>query len=177
MPVSGVVPPSFPLCSVLSGEDLVKTFHACPLDNRRSWSTDRRRGGGLTETHVVHLANDLEARIRVERKPRLMKKTVRPRSPRLASGVEPNASLANPDEEASNSCGERYSRMGDASARLQHQTRDPSHRNVRAHTVSVDHDERTVQDIELSLLDEQNGGAIFDRDGVGRSDPRNRRPQ
>ena len=57
--------------------------------------------------------------------------------------------------------------MGDASARLQHQTRDPSHRNVRAHTVSVDHDERTVQNIELSLLDEQNGGAILDRDGVG----------
>ena len=42
---------------------------------------------------------------------------------------------------------------------------------MRAYTVSIDDDERSVKDIESSLFDEQDGGAILDRDGVGWRDP------
>ena len=43
-------------------------------------------GSGLAEPHVVHLANYLEVRIRIERKPRLVKKSVRSRTARLVFG-------------------------------------------------------------------------------------------
>lgn len=57
--------------------------------------------------------------------------------------------------------------MGDTSARFQHQACEPADGDMRADSGSVDHDERAVQDIEPSLLDEQDGRAILDRDGVG----------
>ena len=43
-------------------------------------------GSGLAEPHVVHLANYLEVRIRIERKPRLVKKSVRSRTARPVFG-------------------------------------------------------------------------------------------
>lgn len=71
---------------MLAGQHLVETLDPRPLDPAELihgpalWS-------GLAETHVVHLANNLQTRIRVERKARLMKKPIGTGSSRLAGGI------------------------------------------------------------------------------------------
>ena len=113
------------------------TWRTCPIG-----SSPRGRG--------THLADDPEARIRIEREPRLVKETVRPCAARLAGGVEPDAGLANPDQKTPDARGQRHRRVGDPSAGLQHQTRESAHRNVGTHAVSVHDDEGAVQDVEAS---------------------------
>ena len=159
---------------MLSSQHLVETLDTRPFDPAELVD-GTTLGSGLAESHIVHLTNYFETDIRIERKPRLMKKSVRPSAPRLARGVEADAGLANPHQKTTNSRRERNGRMGDTGARLQHQTRESSYRDMRAHAISVDHDEGAVQDIETSLLDKQDGGAILDRNGVGRHDSRRRR--
>ncbi len=96
-----------------------------------------------------------------------MKEPVGTGASRLAGRIEADPRLANPDQKAADPSRERNPRMRDASARLEHQTGNPAHGNMRSHSGSVDHDERAVQNIEPSFLDEQDGGAILDRDGAG----------
>ena len=103
-----------------------------------------------------------------------MKKAVCPSSTRLACRIEANAGLANPDQKTTDPCGERDGRVGDAGTGLQHQTRDASHRDVRAHSVPVYHNERAVEDVKPPFLNEQDGCAILDRNGVGWRYPRRR---
>ena len=173
LPMPGVVSPPLPLHSVLPGQHLVQTLYTRSLDppelidGPALWSR-------LAETHVVHLANDLETGVGIERKPRLMKKAIRAGSPRLTSRIEADARFANPDQQTSNSRRERDGRMGDASAWLEHQACESANRNVRTYTVSIDNDERSVKDVESPLFNEQDGSAILDRDGVGWRDSRHR---
>ena len=170
LPISGVVASSLPLHAVLPCQHLVETLHARSLDPAQLINGSAPRSG-LTETQVVHLANNLETRIRIKRKSRLMKETVCPCSTRLTSGVEPDAGLANPDQKTPDTCGQRHGRVGDPSAGLQHQTRESSHGNMGTHAVSVHHDEGAVQDIEASLLEEQDRRAILDGYGWGGAIP------
>ena len=86
LPFPRVVPASLPCDTVLAGQHLVEALHPCSLDPTKL--VDRAPpGSGLSEPHVVHFPDNLETRIRIECKPRLVKEPVRTGTSGLASGV------------------------------------------------------------------------------------------
>ena len=156
---------------MLTGRNLVETLHARALDATKLIDRPSLRSR-LSESQVVHLPDDFETRVRVQCQARLMKQSIGSRSPRLTRGVETNASLAHPDEQAADPCGEGDGCMGGTGARLQHQASKTTDRDVRANAISIHDDEGAVQDIEPPFLDEQDGCTILDRNGARRSNPR-----
>ena len=54
--------------------------------------------------------------------------------------------------------------MRHPSARLQHQAGHPAHRDVRPDAILVHDHERTVEHVDLTLLDEDDRHSVLDRD-------------
>ncbi len=57
----------------------------------------------------------------------------------------------------------RYTRSG-----FEHQTRDPTHWDMRTHAVFIDDDERAVEHVEMATFDVEDGQPFFDRKGFER---------
>ena len=152
-PIRRIVLAPLPPHAVLLVEHLVESLCA-----RAFYPTQLVDGstlrGRFSKSHVIHLAHHLEPGNRIEREARLVQKTIRPRATRLTRRIQPDASFANPDEEAAHPCCQSYRRVGNTRTRCKHQTRQPPNRNVRPHAGSIHEDDRTVENIEPPLLDE-----------------------
>jgi hypothetical protein len=159
--------PTLPFHTVLSGQDFVKTFYPGALNAAQltNGATLRR---GFAKTHVVHLADNSEASIRVESQPCLMKQAIGAGTSRLAGGIETDARFADPHQKAANPRGKGNRRVGNPRPRFQHQACQPTYGDVGANTGFIDNNEGAVEDIDLAPFDEQYGGTVFDRDGAGR---------
>ena len=98
-PLRGVVVARVPTHTVLAGEKFVHLPHAHPFDAAKLLHT-AAFGRLLLEAQRIHLAYDFQSRRVIQGQLRLIEKPVGPRPSRLARGVEPDARLAHPDEEA-----------------------------------------------------------------------------
>ena len=153
IPITGIVAPSFPSHAVLAGQNLVEPFDPCPFYATQLFHGPTLRRG-FAEAHVVHLADHPQTGIRVERKARLVKQSVRPCTTRLTGGIEPHTGLADPNEEAAHAGRQGHRSVGDTCSWLEHQASKPTHRNVCAHAFPVDDDKRSVEYIEATFFDE-----------------------
>jgi hypothetical protein len=66
---------------------------------------------------------------------------------RLAGGVEPDTPFSHPDEETAHPRGKRDGGVTDACSGFQHQTGEPTDRNLSPYTVDVDQHEGAVQHV------------------------------
>ena len=98
------------------------------------------------------LRTTFQPRIIVQRQLRLIQQPVSPRPARLTRSIQPNTTVANPDEQTPHSRSQRHRRMRHPRPRLQHETRHPPTGNVRPHAVLVHDHERTVKDVEVPLF-------------------------
>ena len=152
---------------VLPGHHFVEALDSGAFNSTQLFNGSLLRSR-FAKAHVVHLANDFEARVRVKGKTSLVKQPVGTRSPWLANGIESHAGLANPNKKTANARSKSHGSVRYARPRFQHQACQTTHGNVSSHSASVNYDKRAVQNIKLALFDEQNRGAILDGDWTRR---------
>lgn len=118
----------------------------------------------LTEPHSIHCANYPKPCCLIKRRLRLKKKAICSRPTRLPCCVEPDAGLTDPDQKATNPCRKRDRSVRDADTWLQHQARQPTNRDLYPRTILVDEHECPIDDIDLTVLKENNRRAFLQGD-------------
>jgi len=165
VPGFGVVAAARPLHAELLRQQLVAAPHARAFDATQL--LDAAPFGWLfTEAHGVHLAHHLQAQAVVQRQPGLVQQAVAARAAGLAGGIQPHAGFTHPHQQRAHARGQRGGAVADAGAGLQHDAGDAAHRDVRAHAGGVDHDEGTVEHVDLAALDEDDADAFLDGQGL-----------
>src|SRR6266436_5884835 len=102
------------------GDKLVQLADPNPFDATQliDRTALRRR---LPKAHRIHLAHDLQPGVLIKGKTRLIQQTVGAGASRLTSRIEPDARLADPDDECARTRGECDRCMADACTRFEHQ--------------------------------------------------------
>src|SRR5262249_35850186 len=136
VPVGGIVAPRFPGDVVARGQPFIEGSDPHAFDATELFDAPAL-GRLLPEAELEHLADDLEAGIRIEGEARLVEQAVRAGAARLTGGIEAYACFSHPDEQSSGSGRESRSCMRNPDARLEHQAGDPSDGYVDADAVLV----------------------------------------
>jgi hypothetical protein len=80
----------------------------------------------------------------------------------LAGRIQAHTRLTDPDQQAANPSGQDDRRVGDPNPGFEHQARQPTNRDLNPHSFVVNQNECAIDDIHLTVLKEDDGGAILD---------------
>ena len=165
MEIADLVTTGIPFDAVLSGEQLIEPLDPSSLNSAKliDRAALRRR---FAEPHREHFSDHSEARILIERQPGLIQEPIGAGATGLARGVQPDTGFPDPYDQTSDTRRQRRGSVGNSSTRLQHQACETADRDLRTNTSLVDNHERAVENIELTLLDEQNRCAVLERDSA-----------
>ena len=123
-------------------------------------------GRGLPEPHLVHLADDTQSSIVIQRELGLVEQSVGTRAAGLTRGVHADAAFTAPHEQCSGTRGQCHSGMGHAGTRFEHQAGDRTHGDVHADAGFIDQNKRTILDVKLAHTEKEHGTTFFDGDGA-----------
>lgn len=173
MEIADLVTTGIPFDAVLSGEQLIEPLDPSSLNSAKliDRAALRRR---FAEPHREHFSDHSEARILIERQASLIQEPIGAGATGLARGVQPDTGFPDPYDQTSDTRRQRRGSVGNSSTRLQHQACETADRDLRTNTSLVDNHERAVENIELTLLDEQNRRAVLERDRLWRREARYR---
>ena len=120
------------------------------------------------QERLAKISDDLGMQIIIQREFGLVEQPISTCTAWLSAGVQPHPGFTHPNQQRANQRSQTDSRVRDAGTRLQHEARNRSNRNVSTHAILVDDYERTIEYVDLTVLDEDHGNTIFHREWLER---------
>jgi hypothetical protein len=106
-------------------------------------------GGGLPETQLKHLANEVEASAPLQRKAGLPQQAIGARTLWLARCIQSHACFTNPNQQRARTRSKNDGGVSGPGTGFEHDADEAANKDVGTHPVYIDEDKRAVEHVDF----------------------------